>query len=29
MRVRVSKKKKKDKLGNRMALLGITFVVKR
>ena len=27
MRVRVSKKKKKDKLGNRMALLGITFVV--
>lgn len=27
MRVRVSKRKKKDKLGNRMALLGITFVV--
>lgn len=27
MRVRVSKKKKKDKMGNRMALLGITFVV--
>ena len=27
MRFRVSKKKKKDKLGNRMALLGITFVV--
>ena len=27
MRVRGSKKKKKDKLGNRMALLGITFVV--
>lgn len=27
MRVRASKKKRKDKLGNRMALLGITFVV--
>lgn len=27
MRTRVSKRKKKDKLGNRMALLGITFVV--
>lgn len=27
MRVKASKKKKKDKLGNRIALLGIIFVV--